>query len=76
MEEEMQYLRQKIDGIMNTQGSLVYGSVIKRSKIMPIQNNKVDFQIEKLSHQQTHISNQLVRRIVDLILEDLAIMRN
>lgn len=62
-------MREKIEWInnINVNGSVLYGSM-KRSKIMPSQNTKVDLQIDKLSNQQTHIGNPIIRQIIDMIL--------
>ena len=66
MEEELHFLREKIEGVTNVHGSMIFG--VKKSKILTYNNNKVDFEIEKLSHQQTHISNPLIRKILDFII--------
>lgn len=53
---------------------MIYGAM-KKSKIIPISSNKVDLEIEKLSHQQTHINNPQIRKIIEAIAEDLILMK-
>ena len=67
-------MRERIERVTTSQ-PLVRTSSIKKSKIVPVENMKVQLELDRLSTAEFTATNPLIKGLIDALLEDSILMR-